>query len=315
VSRNSIAACLVNSALFLGASIAMSQPVQFDFRSFDVPGAASTFAFGINPQGEIVGRYASGAFNHGYLLNKGTVTTIDPPYGLGVFAAAQGINPEGNIAGNYTDRGTVPGGDAIRTRAYLRDASGSFMRIDFPGAENTLAIKISPTGQVVGCYHHQNADTDAAHGGTMHGYVYQNGTYQSLSVPGTMNNGITRNGRIIVGVWFPTPNEFHAYKVEDGVYALLDLPNYVVLSDARDVNPSGEIVGFFVDPSGKNHGFLLNRQSFTPIDFPGGDVAFTHTLGIDPEGNITGYYTTKDGHTHGFVATRSQGRDSSVVLP
>jgi hypothetical protein len=67
-------------------------------------------------------------------LSKGTVTTIDPPYGLGVFAAAQGINPEGDIVGNYNDHGTVPGGDAIRTRAFLRNASGNFMRIDFPGA-------------------------------------------------------------------------------------------------------------------------------------------------------------------------------------
>jgi uncharacterized membrane protein len=205
------------------------------------------------------------------------------------------------------------GGDAIRTRAFLRDASGNFMRVDFPGAENTLAIKISPTGQVVGCYHHQNADTDVAHGGTMHGYVFQDGAYQSLSVPGTMNNGITRDGRIIVGVWFPTMSEFHAYKVENGVYALLDLPSDAVLSDARDVNPSGEIDGFFVDSSNKNHGFLLNMEGFHSIDFPG--AVFTRAFGIDPEGNIVGYYMTKDGLTHGFVVTRSRGQDNSIVLP
>ena len=161
----------------------------------------------------------------------------------------------------------------------------------------------------MGCYHHQSSDFDAAHGGTMHGYVYHNGDYQSLPVPGSMNNGITRDGRIIVGVWYPTPNEFHAYRVEHGVYALLDLPGYAVLSDARDVNPSGEIVGFYIDSSNKNHGFLLNREGFTPIDFPGADVVFTRAFGIDPEGNIVGFYQTKDAlgalHAHGFVATRS----------
>jgi len=147
----------------------------------------------------------------------------------------------------------------------------------------------------------------------MHGYVYQNASYESLPVPGTMHNGITRHGRIIVGVWFPTPTEFHAYKVKDGDYALLDLPNYVVSSDARDVNPSGEIVGFFVDASNKTHGFLLNRRGFTPIDFPGADVVSTQARGIDPQGNIVGFYVTKDAlgvlHTHGFVATRSRGND------
>jgi hypothetical protein len=71
----------------------MSQPVQFNFRSVDVPAASATIAFAINPQGDIVGRYALGTLTHGYLLSKGTVTTIDPPYGIGVFAAAQGINP------------------------------------------------------------------------------------------------------------------------------------------------------------------------------------------------------------------------------
>src|SRR2546430_9579244 len=39
-----------------------------------------------------------------------------------------------------------------------RDASGNFTAIDFPDAENTFGIKISPTGQVVGCYHHQGRD-------------------------------------------------------------------------------------------------------------------------------------------------------------
>src|SRR5260370_14384684 len=120
----------------------------------------------------------------------------------------------------------------------------------------------------------------------MHGYVYQNGSYQSLPVPGTMHNGITRHGRIIVGVWFPTPTEFHAYEVKDGDYALLDLPTYVVSSDARDVNPSGEIVGFFIDASNKTHGFLLNRRGFTPIDFPAADVLSTQARALNPQGNI-----------------------------
>src|SRR5437016_14341310 len=101
----------------------------------------------------------------------------------------------------------------------------------------------------------------------MHGYVYQNGTYESFSMPGTMHNGITRHGRIIVGVWFPTPTEFHGYKVEEGDYQLLDIPNSIS-SDARDVNPSGEAVGFFIDSANKTHGILLSKVEITTIDFP-----------------------------------------------
>jgi uncharacterized membrane protein len=295
-------------AALLGTAVAMSQPTQFTFRSIDVPGATATRAFGVNPEGDIVGNYNIGAAVHSYVLSKGTVTTVDPPFGIKGTSAAYGINPQGDIVGLYADDGTVAGGDARRTRGYLRDAAGNFHRIDFPGAENTLAIKISPSGQVVGCYHHQDKDWDVAGGGTMHGYLYQSSGYQSLPVTGTMHNGIVRDGGLIVGVVWPTQSESHAYKVENGVYTLLDLPSSVASSFAWDVNPSGEIVGYFLDGSNRNHGFLLNRKGFTQIDYPGKDVVFTRAVGINPQGDIVGVYTNVDSqgmsHTHGFVASR-----------
>jgi uncharacterized membrane protein len=308
MSRNLISAALVGSVVLSGATIASSESVQFNFSSIDLPGATRTTALGIDPKGDIVGDDTIAGVGHSYLLSKDTLTTIDPPFGISGTSQAQGINPKGDVVGLYTDHGTIAGGDTFRTRAYLRDASGNFAPIDFPGSENTFAIKISPTGQVVGCYHHQNSDFFVSGGGTMHGYVYRNGSYESFPVPGTMHNGITQDGGIIVGVWFPTATEFHAYKVEGGVYALLDLPSYVVSSDARDVNPSGEIVGAWVDSSGKSHGFLLNRDGFTSIDVPGADVVFTRAIGIDPKGNIVGVYITRDAsgfHFHGFVATKT----------
>src|SRR5437762_3812489 len=184
-----------------------------NFKSFDVdlPGVTLTQALGINSEGDIVGRYQVGSAGHGFLLSEGTITTIDYPGGISGTTQAHGINSEGVVVGLYTDHGTIVPGDALRTRAYLRDASGNFAAIDFPGAENTFAIKVSPTGQVVGCYHHQNSDFAVSGGGTMHGYVYQNGAYESFSVSGTMHNGIAQHGRIIAGVWFHTPAELHAY--------------------------------------------------------------------------------------------------------
>jgi len=287
--------------------------LNFKSINVDLPGVTLTQALGINAEGDIVGRYQVGSAGHGFLLSEGTITTIDYPGGISGTTQAHGINPEGVVVGLYTDHGTIVPGDALRTRAYLRDASGNFTPIDFPGAENTFAIKVSPTGQVVGCYHHQNSDFAVSGGGTMHGYVYQNGAYESFSVSGTMHNGIAQHGRIIAGVWFPTPAEFHAYKVEDEDYALLDLPSYVKWSDARDINRSGEIVGFFVDSANKTHGFLFRKGEFTTIDFPGADVVSTQARGINPQGDIVGFYVSKDAsgvsHTHGFVATRNKDED------
>ena len=111
---------------------------------------------------------------------------------------------------------------------------------------------------------------------------------------------------------FPTPAAFYAYKVEDGDYQLLDIPNSIS-SDARDVNPSGEIVGFFIDSANKTHGFLVRKGDFATIDFPGADVVSTQARGINPQGDIVGFYVSKDAsgvsHTHGFVATRNKDED------
>jgi len=296
-----------------GKALAGSKPhLNFKSINVDLAGVTLTQALGINAEGDIVGRYQVGSVGHGFLLSEGTFTTIDYPGGISGTTQAHGISPEGVVVGLYTDHGTIVRGDAFRTRAFLRDASGNFTAIDFPGAENTFAIKVTATDQVVGCYHHQGSDFAASGGGTMHGYVYQNGTYESFSVPGTMHNGIARHGRIIVGVWFPTPTEFHAYEVEEGDYQLLDIPNSIS-SDARDVNPSGEIVGFFTDSANKTHGFLLRKGDFTTIDFPGADVVSTQARGINPQGDIVGFYVSKDAsgvsHTHGFVATRNTDED------
>jgi len=315
IAALTIAATLlvVGLTVLLGTALAGSKH-HLNFKSVDVdlPGVTFTQALGINAEGDIVGRYQVGSVGHGFLLSEGTFTTIDYPGAISGTTQAHGINPEGVVVGLYTDHGTIVGGDALRTRAFLRDASGNFTAIDFPDAENTFGIKISPTGQVVGCYHHQGRDFAVSGGGTMHGYVYQNGAYESFAVPGTMHNGITRHGSIIVGVVFPTPAAFYAYKAEDGDYQLLDIPNSIS-SDARDVNPSGEIVGFFIDSANKTHGFLVRKGDFATIDFPGADVVSTQARGINPQGDIVGFYVSKDAsgvsHTHGFVATRNKDED------
>jgi len=68
-----------------------------------VPGATSTEASGINPEGQIVGNYTDAAGTvHGFLLSRGTTfITIDVPGATST--EASGINPRGWIVGNYTD--------------------------------------------------------------------------------------------------------------------------------------------------------------------------------------------------------------------
>ena len=70
------------------------------FTTIDFPGATQTDAHGINPRGDIVGRYDSAdGVTHGYLLSRGKFTSIDFPGAN--FTVAFGITPRGNIVGRY----------------------------------------------------------------------------------------------------------------------------------------------------------------------------------------------------------------------
>src|SRR5438094_3888734 len=244
-----IAACTIVAALLVagltlpfGAARAGSKH-HLNFKSIDValPSVTFTSALGINAQGDIVGRYAVGSVGHGYLLNDGTYTTIDAPDGVGS-TQAQGINEEGQRVGFYSvpvAKTVDPTG--VFTRSFLRDPDGTFSSIQFPGSNNTLAIKISSRGKVVGCFHNLSFDTPT----TMHGFVLQDGNYEEFPMLGSMHNGIARNGRLIVGVVFPDMATFHAYKVHRGITEMSDRP-HGVLSAGRDVQPCCEIVGFSI---------------------------------------------------------------------
>jgi hypothetical protein len=60
------------------------------FTTIDVPGATSTSAVGINPNGEIVGQFIDGGGNeHGFLLSLGRFTTIDFPGAIATAAFAK----------------------------------------------------------------------------------------------------------------------------------------------------------------------------------------------------------------------------------
>jgi probable HAF family extracellular repeat protein len=138
--------------------------------TIDVPGALDTYIFKINERGAMVGDYVDAqGLEHGFLLVRGVLTTIDPPGAPADPAArdtaATGINGRGQIVGYYADAtGTYHG--------YLYH-NGRFTTIDPPGAANvpdfatTVPWSINDRGQIVGQY------VDAA--GVLHGYLWQPG--------------------------------------------------------------------------------------------------------------------------------------------
>ena len=98
-------------------------------------------------------------------------------------------------------------------------------------------------------------------------------------------------------------------------FSSIDYPG-AVLTNAQGINPGGDIVGFYTDSSGKQHGFLLSNGNFSSLDFPGATV--TLARGIAPDGDIVGSYSASVGTQppatiHGFLL--SQGNYSEVQFP
>ena len=123
----------------------------YNFSTFDDPSATSfvgTQAFGINGSGQIVGVYADGSGNHGFLYNPngGTYTTLDDPLATNGTLAA-GINASGQIVGYYaTNTGN---------HGFLYNPNGgTYTTIDYPlaGPTGTLPFGINDMGQIVGTY-------------------------------------------------------------------------------------------------------------------------------------------------------------------
>lgn len=61
-------------------------------------------------------------------------------------------------------------------------------------------------------------------------------------------------------------------------------------SSVRGINPQGDIVGFYVDSAGRQHGFLRRDGLYTTIDFPLNGVRATIANGINARGEIVGQY-------------------------
>lgn len=127
------------------------------FSTIDVPGSTLTFAQRNNDKGDIVGLYCDSGDTvcandfsigaHGYLLSKGTFTTINVPGASTTHCL--GVNDRGEIV-FYTD--TVHG--------YLL-SDGQFTAIDVPGSVYTLTAGINNRGDIVGLYVDANG---VAHG-------------------------------------------------------------------------------------------------------------------------------------------------------
>ena len=89
-------------------------------------------------------------------------------------------------------------------------------------------------------------------------------------------------------------------------FSAIDFPG-ATHTEAHGINDSGNIVGYYTDAQGINHGFLYAGGAFTTIDVPG--AKSTYPNGINNSGNIVGSYIEANNNGgHGFL------RDASGIF-
>ena len=279
--------CISVSPLLLAAD--------YRFIKIDVPNSISTEARGINARGDIVGSYTdANDVTHGFLLRNGVFTNIDVP-GATATLGARGINARGDIVGNFTDGASVQHGYLLR--------DGQFTQIDCPGASASFAFGVDNAGDITGSHF------DAS--GNESGFILKDGVFRNVHAPGSLSTalyGAQDNGRVWVGhAQIPPDGAFRGLvRNRPGDFQLIAFPGFPC-TVARWINQRGDIVGLFPDTDNvqecseaSTHGFLLQDDQYTQIDFP--RSTSTRALAVNDDGGIVGLYEDRQGRTHGFKA-------------
>lgn len=169
------------------------------FTQFDVAGAVSTLAQGINNAGHFVGGFFNDMSPEEAFLNIDGNTTLFAITGATNTFASR-INGMDEVVGQYTDSGSVIHG-------FLRDAAGTLtFPIDFPAPGATVLYGINDRGWIVGRY-----TDDAA---VDHGFFLQMpATFVEFDYPGasgTSLNGINNQG-VIAGRYADSAGIRHGF--------------------------------------------------------------------------------------------------------
>ena len=232
------------------------------FTELDFPKAFFTRPEGINDGGTIVGLYEgdnSGTKKiHGFLLTGRGFSSIDFPGANET--TALGIDKQGDIVGGYCTGSDSCYATGTNLHGYLL-AGGAFTTIDFPGAVFTELSAIAG-GVILGRY----AKSDA----TFHLFELSNGRFTSIDFPGAVETapfisrakagGINGDGDIASyyctsTVCTLTSTTIHGFVVSGGVPTSFDFPA-AIFTVGLDVNSSGDVVGTYIAPDGRDHGFL-----------------------------------------------------------
>ena len=222
----------------------------------------------------------------------------------------------------------------FRTNAQVL-GTGNVISFDYPGAINTQATAITPSGDIVGRY--------LSSDGVQHGFLLSAGRFHSINFPGatfTDVNWINPRGQIVGGYIGSSGGE-HGFLLSNGKFSSIDYPN-AQFTNAFGIGTSGDVIGIYGDSAGTLHGFLQKAGVFTVLDVSGASGSlpamisagrivggylngtglhsfslahgvlqtidcpgstFTFLSGVAPQGQMVGGFGSADGNGHGAIVT------------
>jgi YVTN family beta-propeller protein len=315
-----------------GAFHGFSRSAAGSYTTEDFPGAVDSQFTGINSRGVRVGDYDLGNLSSSisFVEARGSFTSFEDPAAASMQTAALSINAGNFIAGLFDDA-------SGNEHGFIRSPNAQFQNFDFPVGDFTDAYKINDLGQVVGQY----ATNFPNHGFILSGAMALTGApspcqFLSFDYPDSQASGargINNLGQV-AGFYRvrgnPARHGFLATRVtrEDGDdkhqclttsdfpgkpgvgFASFDFPGSND-TEGTAITPSREIVGRYVSADGRQHGFILRRGQFTPVDVPSA-TSSTDVTWVNARGDIVGTF----GDTHGSHAyVLSRGVYTTIDFP
>jgi uncharacterized membrane protein len=253
----------------------------FKFKRLNPPGAAYSFAFGLNNKGTvIVGSFtdASGVYR-GFSFSGAKYGNIVFP-GAKTFTQANGVNDSNTVVGDFIGKDHL-------THGFLLTNNKKFIRFGVKKDVSTYLYGINNTGNLVGY---------AGNQGNNRGFVSVGGKVTFFTVSGNTTDAFGINAsNDVVGFFIPPPyRAAHGfYRAANGKITQLDPPGSVSTA-CLGINDSGEITGLYVDAHNVSHGFTYKNGRFRTSSYP--DIA-----GMNDKGMYVGSYIGHDGKNYGYV--------------
>jgi uncharacterized membrane protein len=262
---------------------------------------------------------AAGNTSHGFLVDRGAVTTIDHPKATTIPAApgeqagtaTTGINDRGQVVGAYQGRDRA-------IRHFVRDRTGRFTRLEDPpgGSDVDEYVDINNRGEIVGFYNDDQGVATTAFLRT------RKGRFVDIAVPGAQVTGALKinDRRQVVGLYVDAdaesgadgtmpPGAIHGFVWHDGDFKTIDVPG-AAATLLLGINNRGQMVGSYIDAAGGYHGFLRDRRGAvsTLPEFPGADprMGGTQPGAINDRGRIVGLAYDARGGSRGFQTDRGE---------